>query len=58
MGIAIGFMFLPLAAALIFALPDKQGNSPRFLQFRAALVLAPPAIFVVLPLAWPSCFSR
>lgn len=38
-----------IAAALIyFALPDKQGNSPSFLQFGPALVLYPPVILVVL----------
>jgi hypothetical protein len=42
MGLAIGLLSLALAAALIyFGLPDKQGNSPRFLRFGAALVLYP-----------------
>ena len=49
MGFSIGLALLALAAALIYlGLPDKQGNSPRFLQFGAALVLYPPAVMAVL----------
>ena len=48
MNLAIGIVMVAAAAALIyFGLPDRQGNSPRFLRFGAALVLYPPVILVV-----------
>ena len=40
---------LVIAAGLIFiGLPDKNGVSPRFLRFEAAVVLYPPLIMVFL----------
>jgi hypothetical protein len=54
---AIGLALLALAAALIYlGLPDKQGNSPRFLQFGAALVVYPPIVLVVLALGVAELF--
>ena len=45
----IGLLLLSLAALLVYlGRPDKDLNSPRFLQFNAALVLYPPVILVVL----------
>jgi hypothetical protein len=49
MNLAIGIAMLLLAALLIYlGRPDREGNSPRFLRFGAALVLYPPAVLVVL----------
>ena len=49
MNFAIGAVLLLSAVVLIYlGRPDKEGNSPGFLQFGAALVLYPPAILVVL----------
>jgi hypothetical protein len=57
MQLMLGLILLGLAAALIyFGLPDKHGNSPRFLQFGAALVLYPPAVLVVLALGLTELF--
>ena len=48
MSLAIGLVMLLAAALLIYSgRPDKEGNSPRFLQFGPALVLYPPAVLVV-----------
>ena len=45
----IGIVLLVIAAGLIFiGLPDKDGVSPRFLRFEAALVLYPPVIMIFL----------
>jgi len=45
----IGTVSLAIAAGLIFiGLPDKNGVSPRFLQFEAAMILYPPLIMVFL----------
>jgi hypothetical protein len=45
----IGVVLLAVAASLFFiALPDKDGVSPRFLRFDAALGLYPPAIMIFL----------
>jgi hypothetical protein len=45
----IGAVSLVIAAGLIFiGLPDKNGVSPRFLRFEAAVVLYPPLIMVFL----------
>ena len=45
----IGVILLVIAAGLIFiGLPDKDGVSPRFLRFDAALVLYPPVIMIFL----------
>lgn len=44
-----GVVLLVIAAGLIFiGLPNKDGVSPRFLQFEAALVLYPPVIMIFL----------
>ena len=49
MNFGIGLLLLSLAALLVYlGRPDKDLNSPRFLQFNAALVLYPPVILVVL----------
>ncbi len=43
----IGAISLVIAAGLIFiGLPNKDGVSPSFLQFEAALVLYPPVIMI------------
>jgi hypothetical protein len=50
MNSAVGIGLLLVAAVLIYiGRPDRNGVSPRFLQFDAALVLYPPLIlgFVV-----------
>jgi hypothetical protein len=48
MDFGIGLATIGLAAVLIyFSLPDKEGNSPRFLRFDAAMVLYPPIVLVV-----------
>ena len=45
----IGVVLLVIAAGLIFiGLPDKDGVSPRFLRFEAAVVLYPPVIMIFL----------
>ena len=45
----IGVVLLVIATGLIFiGLPDKDGESPRFLQFEAAAVLYPPFIMIFL----------
>ena len=45
----IGTVSLVIAAILIFiALPDKNGVSPRFLRFEAAVVLFPPLVMILL----------
>ena len=45
----IGAILLAIAAGLFFiGLPDKNGESPRFLQFEAAPVLYPPVIMIFL----------
>ena len=45
----IGAISLAIAAGLIFVgRPNKDGVSPRFLQFEAALVLYPPLIMIFL----------
>ena len=54
---ALGAILLALAAAMIYlGLPDKHGNSPRFLQFGAAPVFYPPAILVVIALGVAELF--
>ncbi|HEY5503597.1 MAG TPA: hypothetical protein VIK28_00455 [Sedimentisphaerales bacterium] len=45
----IGVVSLGIAGGLIFlGWPDKNGDSPRFLQFEASLVLYPSIIMVFL----------
>lgn len=45
----IGGSSLAVAAVLIFiALPDKNGVSPRFLRFEAAVVIYPPFVMIFL----------
>jgi hypothetical protein len=49
MHLAVGGVLLLLAVALIYlGRQDSDGNSPRFLQFGAALVLYPPVVLVVI----------
>ena len=49
MGIGLGM--LVVAVALIYAgLPDKNGRSPRFLQFSAASILYPPLVLAFIAL--------
>ena len=49
MNLSFGLVMLLLAAMMIyFGRPDKQGNSPRFLQFGPALVLYPPVVLLVI----------
>jgi len=45
----IGAILLVIAAGLIFiGLPDKDGVSPRFLRFEAAVIVYPPFIMIFL----------
>ena len=45
----IGIVLLVIGAGLIFiGLPDKDGVSPRFLRFEAAVVLYPPLVMIFL----------
>jgi|GEM_PF-1274054 len=45
----IGVVLLVIAAGLIFiGLPDKDGVSPRFLRFEAAVIVYPPFIMIFL----------
>ena len=47
MNFGIGLATVGLALALIyFGMPDKEGKSPRFLRFHAALVLYPPVVLI------------
>ena len=51
MNLTFGLAMLLLAALLIYlGRPDKQGNSPRFLRFDAALVLYPPVVLLAIAL--------
>lgn len=57
MGLIIGVIMLAVSAALIyFGLPDKLGESPRFLRFGAASVLYPPLILVFIALGTAQVF--
>lgn len=47
----IGSVLIGAGIALIYAgLPDKNGESPRFLRYGPALVTYPPLILVLLGL--------
>ncbi len=47
--LVIGLTLLVIFAVLLFVgLPSKDGVSPRFLQFRAAVVLYPPFLMIFL----------
>jgi hypothetical protein len=49
MGILSGLALLAVAAVLIVTgLPDKGGESPRHLRFRAAMMIYPPVILAFL----------
>ncbi|ANW04164.1 hypothetical protein [Bradyrhizobium icense] len=49
MNYGIGIALVAVAAVLLYAgWPDKDGRSPRFLRFNAALVLYPPLVLVFL----------
>ncbi|KRR29206.1 hypothetical protein [Bradyrhizobium retamae] len=49
MNYGFGVALLAVAAMLLYAgRPDKDGASPRFLRFNAALVLYPPFVLVFL----------
>lgn len=51
MELTIGIVLVAMAIALIvLGLPDRQGNSPRFLRFSAASVLYPPLVLVFIAL--------
>ncbi|MGY3618354.1 hypothetical protein ACVJGD_004550 [Bradyrhizobium sp. USDA 10063] len=51
MNSAVGFVLVIVAASLIWlGMPDKAGNSPRFLRFRAAPVVYPPLVLALLAL--------
>ena len=44
-----GAILLAVAAALIFiGLPNRNGVSPRFLRFDAAMILYPPVVMIFL----------
>ena len=45
----VGTVSLVIAAVLIFiGLPDKNGVSPRFLRFEAAVIVYPPLVMIFL----------
>jgi hypothetical protein len=47
----IGSVLIAAGIALIYVgMPDKNGESPRFLRFGQSLVLYPPLILVLLGL--------
>ena len=47
----IGVVLLIIGAALLYiGVPNKAGQSPRFLRFEASLVLYPPLIMVCIAL--------
>ncbi len=49
MHLIIGLILLAVAAVLIFiGLPQRNGDSPPFLQFQAALVSYPPLIMIAV----------
>ena len=49
MHLAIGVILLAVTAALAFiGFPKRNGDSPRFLQFEAAVVLYPPLIMITV----------
>ncbi len=49
----IGIVALIIAAGLfVIALPNKFGESPRFLQFYAAPMVYPPAVLIFLALGF------
>ena len=49
MDLLIGAALLAIGVLLLFlAVPNKNGASPRFLQFEASLVLFPPLVQVFL----------
>jgi len=51
MHVAIGVIPLAVTAVLIFiGFPKRNGDSPRFLQFGAAIVLYPPRIMITITL--------
>jgi hypothetical protein len=51
MHLAIGVILLAATAVLLFiGLPNRNGDSPRFLQFEAAIVLYPPLIMTTITL--------
>ena len=51
MHLTIGVVLLAVTAVLIFVgLPKRNGDSPRFLQFEAAIVLYPPLIMITVAL--------
>ena len=48
-GLSIGVLLLAIAGGLIFAgLPDKAGESPRFLRFHSAITFYPALCLVFL----------
>jgi hypothetical protein len=51
MHLTIGVVLLAVTAVLIFiGFPKRNGDSPRFLQFGAAIVLYPPLIMITIAL--------
>jgi hypothetical protein len=49
MNLAIGAVLLGMATVLIFfGLPNKAGESPKFLRFEAAMMLYPPVVLVFI----------
>jgi hypothetical protein len=54
----IGTILLGIAATLIFiALPDKNGQHPRFLRFEASMMLYPPAVLVLVALGFAAIIA-
>lgn len=49
MHLTIGVVLLAVTAFLIFVgFPKRNGDSPRFLQFEAAIVLYPPLVMITV----------
>jgi hypothetical protein len=56
--IGLGIASLALAFALLWiGMPDKQGESPKFLRFEAALVTYPALILVFFAIGMASLLS-
>jgi hypothetical protein len=51
MDLTIGVVLLAVTAVLLFVgLPNRNGDSPRFLQFEAAVVVYPPLVMAAFVL--------
>ena len=56
--ILIAAVLFAVAAVLLFiGMPAKNGESPSFLRFRAAVVLYPPVVLVFLAAGFAAFFA-